>query len=84
LKVSFFLFFYADYYVMELDTVNYNYALVGSSSPKYLWILCRQPYMPEEIYDMLVQKAHDKGYDTSELIRVKQKSLRKYEEGKTI
>ncbi|MFW5757035.1 MAG: lipocalin family protein, partial [Tangfeifania sp.] len=40
LKVSFFLFFYADYYILELDA-EYQWALIGSSSDKYLWILSR-------------------------------------------
>ncbi len=84
LKVSFFLFFYADYYVMELDTLNYEYALVGSNSPKYLWILGRTPQMPEKTYEMLVQKAIQKGYDVDKLIKIEQKSLRKFKEGKTI
>ncbi len=84
LKVSFFLFFYADYLVLELDTVNYEYALVGSSSPNYLWILCRRPYMPEEIYTMLVKQAKERGYAIQNLIRVEQKPLREYEEGITI
>ena len=84
LKVSFFLFFYADYYVLDLDTVNYEYALVGSSSPNYLWILCRRPYMPVETYNMLVEKAKERGYAVQKLIRVEQKPLREYEEGKTI
>ena len=73
LKVSFFLFFYADYYILELDTVNYEYALVGSSSPKYLWILCRYPEMPEEIYVKLVEQAKKRGYATENLIKVEQK-----------
>ena len=30
LKVSFFLNFYSDYYVMELDQENYNYALIAA------------------------------------------------------
>ncbi len=84
LKVSFFLFFYADYLVLELDTVNYEYALVGSSSSNYLWILCRRPYMPEEIYTKLVEQARERGYTIQNLIRVEQKPLREYEEGKTI
>lgn len=49
LKVSFFLNFYSDYYVLELDEENYNYALVGSSTDKYLWILSRTPQLPEDI-----------------------------------
>lgn len=38
LKVSFFLWFYADYYVLDIDP-DYRYVLVGSSSDKYLWIM---------------------------------------------
>ena len=41
LRVSFFPFIYSDYYVMELDEEHYSYAIVGSSSDKYLWILSR-------------------------------------------
>ena len=54
LKVSFFLNFYSDYYVLELDEENYNYALVGSSTDKYLWILSRTPQLPEDIKKKLV------------------------------
>ncbi len=72
-KVSFFLFFYADYYVMELDQVNYNWVMIGSSSPRYLWILSRTPQMKPEIYQMLLAKARSRGYDLSKLILVKQK-----------
>ena len=42
LEVSFFLWFYSDYFVFELDD-NYQYAVIGSSSDKYLWILSRTP-----------------------------------------
>ncbi len=44
IKVSFFWFFYADYFVMELDK-DYKWAVVGSSSDKYLWILSRTPQL---------------------------------------
>ena len=72
LKVSFFLFFYADYYILELDTINYEHALVGSSSPKYLWILCRNPEIPEETYINLAELAKKRGYAIQNLIRVEQ------------
>ena len=73
LKVSFFLFFYADYYVLELDTINYGYALVGSSSENYLWILSRTSSLPDEIYNSLVTKARNRGYNVSLLYKVPQK-----------
>lgn len=73
LEVSFFLWFYADYYVMELGE-DYSYALVGSSSDKYLWILARTPDLPKETTDHLLACARERGYDTSKLIWVGQQS----------
>ena len=72
LKVSFFLNFYSDYYVLELDQENYNYALIGSSTDKYLWILSRTPQLPEEIKKKLVTAAERRGYDTSRLQWIEQ------------
>jgi lipocalin len=72
LKVSFFLFFYGDYYVLELDK-DYQWALIGSSSDKYLWILSRKPQMEKELYTELLDKLQKRGYDVSKLIKVEQK-----------
>ena len=72
LKVSFFLNFYSDYYVLELDEENYNYALVGSSTDKYLWILSRTPQLPEDIKKKLVTAAERRGYDTNRLQWIEQ------------
>lgn len=73
LKVYFFLFFGADYFILELDQDKYQYALVGSSTVNYLWILSRTPQMDPEIYNMLVDKARHRGYPIEELIKVPQK-----------
>jgi apolipoprotein D and lipocalin family protein len=72
LKVSFFLFFYADYFILELDE-GYKWALVGSSSDKYLWILSRTPFLENETLNRIMDKARQRGYDTSKLIWVEQK-----------
>ena len=72
-KVSFFWIFYSDYLVMELDQKNYDWVMIGSSSPRYLWILSRTPEMKPEIFTMLVNKAKERGYEVSKLIRVKQR-----------
>ncbi len=72
LKVSFFWIFYGDYYVLELDE-DYRWAVIGSSSDKYLWILSRTPQMAPEVYNDLLQRIKQRGYDTSALIKVKQK-----------
>lgn len=70
---SFFLSFYSDYYVLELDQDEYNYALIGSSSDKYLWILSRAPILPEEIKKKLLDAATRRGYDVKKLIWVEQR-----------
>jgi len=72
LKVSFFWIFYADYFVLELDE-NYKYVMIGSSSPKYFWILCRTPQMAPEVYEMLLEKARKRGYNLDKLYKVPQK-----------
>lgn len=72
LKVSFFWIFYADYYVLELDS-DYKWAIVGSSSDNYLWILSRKPHISEELYITLLDKIRARGYDTEKLIKVDQK-----------
>lgn len=71
LEVSFFLFFYSDYNVMMLDD-SYQVALVGSESPKYLWILARTPVVSETVLSEYVEEAESRGYDTSKLIWVDQ------------
>ncbi|MDA3899392.1 MAG: lipocalin family protein [Spirochaetes bacterium] len=72
LEVSFFLFFYSDYNILELDE-NYTHALIGSSSENYLWILSRTPQMDDDVYERLVKRAKERGYDTSLLEKVEQK-----------
>ena len=71
LRVSFFLFFYSDYNVMLLDN-DYSVALVGSRSPNYLWILSRTPEVDQEVLDVLLEEAQNRGYDVSKLIWVDQ------------
>jgi apolipoprotein D and lipocalin family protein len=69
LRVAFFLFFYADYFILELDD-DYQWALIGSSSDKYLWILSRNPVMAKDTLEYVLGKAKERGYDTSRLIWV--------------
>lgn len=76
LKVSFFWIFYAYYFVLELDE-NYQWAVIGSSSNKYLWILNRSPQMKDDLYNKLQGKLTERGYDVSKLIKVEQKNYEK-------
>ena len=71
LMVSFFMFFYSPYRVMMLDD-DYQVALVGSTNPKYLWILSRTPELSPEVTDVVLLEAEDRGYDITNLIWVDQ------------
>ena len=73
LRVFFFWPFGADYLILDLDE-DYTWALVGSSSPNFLWILSRTPQLPQETYNQIVSKAQELGYDTNKLLLVEQKT----------
>jgi lipocalin len=66
LKVAFFLWFYADYKIIDLDTAEYKYAMVASSYD-YLWILSREPKLDKNVLTALVEKAQKLGFNTSNL-----------------
>lgn len=72
LKVYFIPFFGADYNIMELDTTNYQWAMVGSSSPNYLWFLSRSKKMDDKTFEYLKQKAKQRGYNLDKLQKVPQ------------
>ncbi|XVE53679.1 hypothetical protein DITRI_Ditri03aG0022000 [Diplodiscus trichospermus] len=60
-----------NYWVLYIDD-DYQYVLIGEPTRKYLWILCRQTHLDDEIYNQLVQKAKDEGYDVSKLRKTPQ------------
>ena len=49
-----------------------RWALVGSRSPRYLWILARTPSLPEAELEHIVSLADGRGYETRNLIYVEQ------------
>jgi apolipoprotein D and lipocalin family protein len=71
LKVSFFRPFWGQYYIFYLDE-NYQYALVGTPSRKYFWILAREKTLPNDTLNNLIKIAKDEGFDTDILIYPKQ------------
>lgn len=74
LKVSFFLWFAGDYWIIELDH-DYRYAVVGSPNRKFLWILSRAPSMDESLYQTLLQRIAGHGYDITKIHKILQPSL---------
>ena len=73
LKVSFFWPFAGDYWIIDLGQ-NYEYAIVGHPSRKYLWVLSRSPEMDEDVYQSILSRLQKQEYDTAKLIRTEQKS----------
>jgi len=69
LKVSFFGPFYAGYNVIAIDP-DYKYALVAGKNLKYLWILSRDNFIPEDIKTKYLGIAKEIGYNTSNLLWV--------------
>lgn len=67
LRVSFFWKFYSDYNILERDPAG-GWMLIGSSSPRYLWILSRTPTLPAPVFDHILEQARLRGYDTSKLL----------------
>lgn len=67
LKVTFFWPFYGDYWVLGLGD-DYDWALVGEPSRRYLWILSRTRQMEPALFDEIVGRLPALGYDAERLI----------------
>jgi len=76
LKVSFFWPFAGNYYIFHLEEKNYEYALVGDPSRKYFWILARNPFMDDALYNELMNIARQNEFPVDQVIRVNQECWR--------
>ncbi|MFA6922978.1 MAG: lipocalin family protein [Bacteroidales bacterium] len=71
LKVQFFWPFKGKYWIIDLAD-DYSYAVVGHPNRKYLWILCRNPFIEKSIYDGIIKRIKEKGFDVSKLVTTNQ------------
>jgi len=69
--LSFLPWVWGDYWILELDR-EYQSALIGEPSRKYLWILSRRPVMGQPEYEGLVARAAALGFDAPRLVRTPQ------------
>ena len=60
-----------DYWVLRVDP-EYQVALIGGPSHKYLWILSKKPHLDEAMYQSYLDTARQYGYDLSKLIKTQQ------------
>jgi len=61
-------FVWGDYWVIDLAD-DYSYSVVGEPSRDYLWILARDPRLPDATLDRIVAKLPALGYDPERLVR---------------
>ncbi len=71
LKVQFFWPLSADYWVLELGK-DYEYAVVGHPRKSSCWILARKTRMDPALYDGIVERLKQRGYDVGRLQRTLQ------------
>jgi apolipoprotein D and lipocalin family protein len=64
-------FVWADYWIVELAD-DYSYAAVGEPSREYLWILSRTPRLPDDVYENLLNRLTEQGFDTARLVKTRQ------------
>ena len=65
--VSFFWSIRNQYNIILLDK-NYNYAVVAGSNYKYLWILGRSRQIDKTLYQKILNKIQEMGFDINKLI----------------
>jgi len=67
MKAQFVWPFKADYWVIELAD-DYSYVVVGHPKHKFLFVMSRKPTLPEELLSDIINRCHQKGYDTNKLV----------------
>ncbi len=70
-KVRFYWPFTFDYYVVGLDE-DYQWSMVGHPSRRYAWIMAREPRMDDDLFQELLTRFDELGFDSSELKKVPQ------------
>jgi apolipoprotein D and lipocalin family protein len=68
LKVSFFWPFRGDYWIIDLGN-DYEFAVVGAPSRKYLWVLSRTPLMDDDVYNGIMQRIEQLGFDRDRVVK---------------
>jgi apolipoprotein D and lipocalin family protein len=72
LKVSLFWPFSADYWILELGK-DYEYAVVGEKSRRFLWILSRTSQMDESLFNGIIERMKAEGFDVTRLEKTQQR-----------
>ncbi len=71
LKVQFFWPFKGDYWIIDLAE-DYSWAVVSNPARTTLWILSRAPQMNETLYNELIEKLVNNGFNESKIVKMAQ------------
>ena len=61
--------FKAPFLIIDLDD-DYSYTVIGIPSRKYVWIMARDFVLDQNIYDNIISKLADVGYDVSQIQKI--------------
>lgn len=62
----------ADYRIVWLDE-SYSQTIIGRNQRDYVWIMARQPTIPEADYERMVNFLSEQGYETDKIQKVPQR-----------
>lgn len=71
LKVQFFWPFKGKYWIIDLAD-DYSYAVVSNPNRKYLWILARTSKIEDTIYQQIIFRLKESGFDLTKLQKTQQ------------
>jgi apolipoprotein D and lipocalin family protein len=60
-----------DYWIISRDE-DYQYAVIGHPTKKYLWLLAREPHIDNAMYESMVSIAQASGYEVDKLEKTNQ------------
>lgn len=58
---------WADYWVVDLDP-DYQWAVVGGPSRKYMWVLSRRPSMNRSLFEQIRERGRQRRYPVDTLV----------------
>ena len=67
MKVQFLWPFKTDFWVIELAD-DYSYTVIGHPKKKYLFIMSRKPSIDKVLYQQIIERCKNRGYDTDQLV----------------
>lgn len=56
-----------DYWIIDLDEINYSYAVVAGPTRDYLWILSRTPTMDLDLFGEILSRCAEQGFDVNKI-----------------